>query len=259
MAVIGAATALFAATIGLAQNDIKKVLAYSTVSQLGYMFLAAGVGAYTAAIFHLATHAFFKALLFLGSGSVIHAMGGEQDMTKMGGLKKHLPVTYRTFLDRDVGDLRHPAARGLLQQGRDPGRRLRRGSRSTSSSGAIGLLTAGLTACYMFRAVYLTFEGEFRGTHEQEHHLHESPRVMTLPLWCWPSAPSSSGWIGIPKAVWDDVRRCRPQLPSPLPGAGDRGDPGSRRRTRDVARHRVAPDRASRWRSPSPASASPAR
>ncbi len=114
------ATAIFAATIGLAQNDIKKVLAYSTVSQLGYMFLAAGLGAYSAALFHVMTHAFFKALLFLGSGSVIHAMGGEQDMTKMGGLKKACRITYWTFVIGAAGDLRHPAPRRLLQQGRDP-------------------------------------------------------------------------------------------------------------------------------------------
>ena len=145
VAIIGAVTAIFAATIGLAQTDIKKVLAYSTVSQLGYMFLAAGVGAYSAAIFHVMTHAFFKALLFLGSGSVIHAMGGEQDMRKMGGLKKHLPVD---LLDVPVGTLAiagHPAARRLLQQGRDPRTRRRRSGhwllwRGPAHRGADGLL-----------------------------------------------------------------------------------------------------------------------
>jgi NADH-quinone oxidoreductase subunit L len=195
---IGAATALLAATIGLAQNDIKKVLAYSTVSQLGYMFLAAGVGAYTAAIFHLGTHAFFKALLFLGSGSVIHAMSGEQDMRKMGGLAKHLPVTYRTFLIATVAISGIPPLAGFF-------------SKDEILAGAfggghyvlwtVGLLTAGLTACYMFRAVHLTFHGEFRGTHEQAHHLHESPKVMTVPLTILAVGAVVSGWIGIPAVM----------------------------------------------------------
>ena len=195
---IGAATALMAATIGLAQNDIKKVLAYSTVSQLGYMFLAAGVGAYTAAIFHLGTHAFFKALLFLGSGSVIHAMSGEQNMQKMGGLAKHLPVTYRTFLIATVAIAGIPPLAGFF-------------SKDEILAGAfggghyllwtVGLLTAGLTACYMFRAVYLTFHGEFRGTHEQAHHLHESPKVMTVPLMILAVGAVVAGWVGIPAVM----------------------------------------------------------
>ena len=120
VAIVGVLTALMAASIGLVQYDIKRVLAYSTVSQLGYMFTAMGVGAFAAGAFHLMTHAFFKALLFLGSGSVIHAMAGEQDMRRMGGLKKYLPVTYRDDDDRHAGDRRHPAARRVLQQGRDP-------------------------------------------------------------------------------------------------------------------------------------------
>jgi len=195
IAVIGAATALFAATIGLAQTDIKKVLAYSTVSQLGYMFLAAGLTAYSAAIFHLMTHAFFKALLFLGSGSVIHAMGGEQDMRKMGGLKAALPQTYRTFL---IGAL---AIAGIfpfagffskdeiLHAALGHGRWVLYG---------VGLFTAALTAFYMFRAVYMTFHGTFRGTHEQEHHLHESPPVMTVPLWILAVGAVVAGWVGFP-------------------------------------------------------------
>ena len=138
VAVIGAFTAIFAATIGVAQNDIKKVLAYSTVSQLGYMFLACGVGAYVAGMFHVMTHAFFKACLFLGSGSVIHAMGGEQDMRKMGGLKSKLPDHLLDVPDRDARDRGHPAARRLLLEGRDPrgrvrGRRTRSSRRSASS------------------------------------------------------------------------------------------------------------------------------
>ena len=198
VATIGAVTAIFAGSIGIAQNDIKKVLAYSTVSQLGYMFLAAGLGAYTAAIFHLMTHAFFKALLFLGSGSVIHAMGGEQDMRKMGGLKKHMPVTYWTFWIGSLALAGIPGFAGFFSKDQILG--------AVAAHGqwwlfVIGLLTAGLTACYMFRAVYLTFVGEFRGTHEQEHHLHESPRIMTVPLVVLAVGAVVSGWIGVPAAL----------------------------------------------------------
>jgi len=195
---IGALTAIFAATIGLAQTDIKKVLAYSTVSQLGYMFLAAGLGAYTAAIFHVATHAFFKALLFLGSGSVIHAMGGEQDMRQMGGLKKKLPVTYWTFLIATLAISGIPPLAGffskdeILAAASTQGRWILYG---------VGLFTAGLTACYMFRAVYLTFHGSFRGTEEQEHHLHESPPVMTVPLVLLAIGAAFAGFFGIPAAL----------------------------------------------------------
>jgi NADH-quinone oxidoreductase subunit L len=198
VAVIGAATALFAATIGLVQNDIKKVLAYSTVSQLGYMFLAAGLGAYTAAVFHLMTHAFFKALLFLGSGSVIHAMGGEQDMRKMGGLKKYLPATYRTFFIGSLAIAGIPFFAGFFSKDEI--------LHAAASGGhwvlyAVGLLTAALTAFYMFRAVNMTFHGEFRGTHEQEHHLHESPPVMTIPLWVLAVGAVVAGFVGVPKLL----------------------------------------------------------
>ncbi len=195
VAVIGAATALFAATIGIAQTDIKKVLAYSTVSQLGYMFLAAGLGAYTAAIFHVGTHAFFKALLFLGSGSVIHAMGGEQDMRQMGGLKKHLPSTYWTFLIGALAIAGIPPLAGFFSKDE-----ILHAAASHHQwvLYAVGLLTAGITAFYMFRAVFLTFHGKFRGTHEQEHHLHESPAVMTLPLWILAIGSIVAGWVGIP-------------------------------------------------------------
>jgi NADH-quinone oxidoreductase subunit L len=206
VAVIGAATALFAGTIGIAQNDIKKVLAYSTVSQLGYMFLAAGVGAYTAAIFHLGTHAFFKALLFLGSGSVIHAMGGEQDMRRMGGLKKHLPVTYWTFLIGALALSGIPLFAGFFSKDQILGAVAAQGQWVLY---VMGLFTAGLTACYMFRAVYLTFHGEFRGglsehasAHgEQEHHLHESPPIITVPLVVLAVGAVVSGWIGVPAAL----------------------------------------------------------
>ena len=157
---IGAATALFAATIGLAQNDIKRVLAYSTVSQLGYMFMACGVGAFGAGIFHLMTHAFFKALLFLGAGSVIHALSNEQDMRRMGGLAKRAAVDPPHHADRHARDRRHPAARRFLQQGRDPGQRLR--DRALRRLGRRALVGAVLTAFYMFRLYILTFRGPSR-------------------------------------------------------------------------------------------------
>jgi len=195
VAVIGAVTALFAATIGLAQTDIKKVLAYSTVSQLGYMFLAAGVGAYGVAIFHLGTHAFFKALLFLGSGSVIHAMGGEQDMTKMGGLKKALPVTYWTMLIGTLAIAGVPGLAGFFSKDQI----LAAAWGNSKVLWVVGLLTAGLTACYMFRLIFMTFTGEFRGSAEQEQHLHESPKVMTVPLMVLAVGSVLAGYVGLPK------------------------------------------------------------
>ncbi|HEY0781376.1 MAG TPA: NADH-quinone oxidoreductase subunit L, partial [Thermoanaerobaculia bacterium] len=167
VAVIGAATAIFAASIGLAQNDIKKVLAYSTVSQLGYMFLAAGVGAYTGAVFHLVTHAFFKALLFLGSGSVIHAMGGEQDMQKMGGLKKQLPQTYWTFLIGGLAIAGIPPLAGFFSKDEILFETFVEGHQILW---VVGALTALLTATYMFRLVFLTFWGERR---------HDAPVAAT--------------------------------------------------------------------------------
>ncbi len=198
VAIIGAATAIFAATIALTQTDIKKVLAYSTVSQLGYMFLAAGLGAYSAALFHVMTHAFFKALLFLCSGSVIHAMGGEQDMRQMGGLKKYLPSTYRTYFIGTLAIAGIPPLAGFFSKDEI--------LHSAAAHGqwvlwAVGLITAGLTAFYMFRSLYLTFHGKFRGTHEQEHHLHESPPVMTIPLWILAIGAVVSGWVGLPKVL----------------------------------------------------------
>jgi len=188
VAIIGGLTALVAATIGVAQNDIKKVLAYSTVSQLGFMFIGAGVGAFVAAIFHLVTHAFFKACLFLGSGSVIHAMGGEQDMRKMGGLAKKIPITHWTFAISTFAIAGFPFAAGFFSKDEI----LASAMASPYFGGmsipygkiawALGTVAALLTAFYMYRLYYLTFRGEFRGTHEQEHHLHESPWTMTVPL-----------------------------------------------------------------------------
>jgi NADH-quinone oxidoreductase subunit L len=176
------------------------VLAYSTVSQLGYMFLAAGLGAYTAAIFHLGTHAFFKALLFLGSGSVIHAMGGEQDMRRMGGLEKYLPVTYRTFLVGTVAIAGIPPLAGFFSKDQILEHTFAAGG-AYRVLWAVGLITAGLTACYMFRAVYLTFHGEFRGTAEERSHLHESPPVMTMPLVVLAVGAVTAGWIGVSQVL----------------------------------------------------------
>ncbi|QNH61733.1 NADH-quinone oxidoreductase subunit L [Hymenobacter sediminicola] len=178
IAIIGAATALFAATIGLAQNDIKKVLAYSTVSQLGYMFLALGVMGYSTSLFHVLTHAFFKALMFLGAGSVIHAMSNEQDMRRMGGLRKALPITFITFFVGCLAIAGIPPFSGFFSKDEI----LLHAFEHSKVLYAVGLFTAFLTAFYMFRLLFLTFFGEFRGTEEQKHHLHESPASMTLPL-----------------------------------------------------------------------------
>lgn len=197
VAVTGAVTALFAGTIALVQNDIKRIVAYSTVSQLGYMFLACGVGAYGAGIFHLYTHAFFKALLFLGAGSVMHAMSGELDIQKMGGLRKHMPVTYWTFLLASLSIAGIPGFAGFFSKDEILWR--------AYSSGPlghllfiIGAVTALLTAFYSFRIIYVAFHGKFRGTHEQEHHLHESPKVMTIPLIILAAGAIASGWVGVP-------------------------------------------------------------
>src|SRR5271166_90348 len=179
VATVGCMTALFAATIGVAQNDIKKVLAYSTVSQLGYMFAAVGVGAYAAGVFHLMTHAFFKACLFLGSGSVIHAMGGEQDMRKMGGLRHKMPVTFVTFVAATLAISGVPPFAGFMSKDEIIWQAFSHGH---TVVWALLLIGAGLTVFYMFRQVYMTFFGEFHGTHEQEHHLHESPPSMAYVL-----------------------------------------------------------------------------
>jgi NADH-quinone oxidoreductase subunit L len=221
IAIIGTATALLAATIGMAQNDIKKVLAYSTVSQLGYMFLAVGVGAYSAALFHVMTHAFFKALLFLGSGAVIHAMGGEQDMQKMGGLRKRLPITYWTFLIGSLALAGIPIFAGFFSKDEILAAAAASGMPLHWLFWGVGWITAGLTAFYMFRAVNLTFGGEFRGTHEQEHHLHESPPVMTVPLCILAAGAVVAGLVEIPLLPGGDrFHRFLAPLTALVPGAG---------------------------------------
>jgi NADH-quinone oxidoreductase subunit L len=209
VAIIGTATALVAGTIGLVQNDIKKVLAYSTVSQLGYMFLAMGVGAYAAGIFHLYTHAFFKALLFLGSGAVIHALAGEQDMRKMGGLKKDLPITYWTFVIGAVAIAGVPPLAGFYSKDEILFKSFASGH---TLLWAVGLLTALLTACYMFRLVFMTFHGpspsasatqagrpasatQAGHTSSHSNHLHDAPLPMAIPLVVLAIGSFTAGWV----------------------------------------------------------------
>jgi NADH-quinone oxidoreductase subunit L len=224
VALIGGLTALFAATIGLRQFDIKKVLAYSTVSQLGFMFIGVGVGAFSAGVFHLVTHAFFKACLFLGSGSVIHAMSGEQDIRKMGGLKGKIPHTYRTFAIATYAIAGLPLAAGFFSK-----------DEILVSAFAtpyfplvgkivwlLGTLAAFCTAFYMYRLVYLTFFGTFRGTHEQEHHLHESPASMVGPLWVLAILSAFGGLLSLPHGLWHGwslATWLHPVVPE-IPGAG---------------------------------------
>jgi NADH-quinone oxidoreductase subunit L len=199
VAVIGAVTAFFAASIGLVQNDIKRVLAYSTVSQLGYMFLALGVGAFAAGIFHLMTHAFFKALLFLGSGSVIHAMHHEQDMRKMGALKSKIPVTFWTMFVGTLAIAGTPGLAGFFSKDEI----LWKAFSSTQGHVLLWLLgacVAGMTAFYMFRLLFMTFYGQSRVDHHTEQHIHESPRSMTVPLIILAIGSVVAGYVGFP--VW---------------------------------------------------------
>ncbi len=200
VAVIGAVTAIFSATIGICQTDIKRVLAYSTVSQLGYMFLACGVGAFTAAIFHLMTHAFFKALLFLGSGSVIHALSGEQDMRKMGGLKKYVPVTFATMFAATLAIAGIPGFSGFFSKDEILWQAFS-SSHGSPALWVIAALAAGITAFYMFRLVFLTFFGQSRMDPEVEKHAHESPWTMTVPLAILAVLSIAGGWVGIPAVL----------------------------------------------------------
>jgi NADH-quinone oxidoreductase subunit L len=210
VAIVGVLTALMAATIGLVQYDIKRVLAYSTVSQLGYMFLAMGVGAYAAGVFHLYTHAFFKALLFLGSGAVIHALHGEQDIRHMGGLKKDLPITYWTFLIGAIAIAGVPPLAGFFSKDEILFKTFTHGN---TIMWAIGVATAFLTATYMFRLVFLTFHGERRqppaahgahGAADHGHghapagHLHDAPPAMALALIVLAAGSVLAGFVGVP-------------------------------------------------------------
>ena len=191
VALIGLATAFFSATIGMAQYDIKKVFAYSTISQLGYMFLGLGVGAFSAGIFHLVTHAFFKALLFLGAGSVIHALGGEQDLRNMGGLRKHAPVTFLTMLCAAVAIAGVPPFSGFHSKDAI----LLAAYHHAPWMYWVGVVTAGMTAFYVFRAMFQAFFGTYRG----HHHAHESPAVMTLPLAALAVLSLGGGYFDVPR------------------------------------------------------------
>ncbi len=200
IAVVGAVTALFAATIGLVQNDIKKVLAYSTVSQLGYMFLGLGVGAYAAGMFHVLTHSFFKALLFMGAGSIIHAMSGEQDLRNMGGLRKKLPVTFTTMMIATLAIAGIPGFSGFFSKDEILWQAF------SSNQGhavlwCIGAVAAGLTAFYMFRLMFMAFYNENRSTEDVQHHIHESPKSMTIPLVVLAFLSLVGGYVGVPHAL----------------------------------------------------------
>jgi NADH-quinone oxidoreductase subunit L len=198
IAVVGACTALVAATIALVQNDIKKVLAYSTVSQLGLMFLALGLGAYEVAVFHVITHAFFKACLFLGSGSVIHGLHGEQDMRRMGGLKKVMPITFWTMLIASLAISGVFPLAGFWSKDEI----LMTAFHKNPTLWVIGSIASIMTAFYMFRLIYLTFFNSFRGTEEQKHHLHESPNLITLPLIILAILSFFGGIISLPGHSW---------------------------------------------------------
>jgi NADH-quinone oxidoreductase subunit L len=231
VAVTGGVTAVFAATIGLVQNDIKRVIAYSTISQLGYMFLGLGVGAFSAGIFHLTTHAFFKGLLFLAAGSVIHALGGEQDMRKMGALRHKIKVTWMVFL---IGSL---ALSGIFPfAGFFSKDEILWSAYSSSDMGrllwVLGVLGALMTAFYSFRLIYMTFYGSSRMDHEVEHHVHESPRVMTVPLMILAFFAVTIGWIGIPGAIFSHANRFGDFLAPLFPHvehAAEGGGPGLER------------------------------
>ncbi len=199
VAVIGCVTALFAATIALVQTDIKKVLAYSTISQLGYMFLGCGVGAFSAGIFHLMTHAFFKALLFLGAGSVMHAMGGEQDMRRMGALRRSIPWTYATMLAATLALSGAPGFSGFFSKDEILAA-VRTGPYASPVLYALGVLTAGLTAFYIFRVIFLTFHGVPRYD-EQHTHPHESPMNMLIPLVVLGALSVGAGWFATPSLL----------------------------------------------------------
>jgi NADH-quinone oxidoreductase subunit L len=200
VAIVGAATAIYTASIGICQNDIKKVLAYSTISQLGYMFLGVGVGAYSAGIFHLMTHAFFKGLLFLGAGSIMHALSGELDIRKMGGLRKKIPLTFVTFFVATLAIAGVPGLSGFFSKDEILWQAF------SSSHGhfllwLVAAVAAGMTAFYMFRALFMTFWGECRADDHVKHHIHESPKIMTVPLMVLAVASVLGGYVGVPHVL----------------------------------------------------------
>jgi NADH-quinone oxidoreductase subunit L len=197
VAIVGVATAIYTASIGFCQNDIKKVLAYSTISQLGYMFLGVGVGAFSAGIFHLMTHAFFKGLLFLGAGSVMHALSGELDMRKMGALRKKIPYTFWTFFIATLAIAGVPGLSGFFSKDEILWQAF------SSSHGhwllwLVAAIAAGMTAFYMFRALFMTFFGQSRVDEHVAHHVHESPKIMTIPLMVLALLSIIGGYVGVP-------------------------------------------------------------
>jgi NADH-quinone oxidoreductase subunit L len=208
--IVGVATSVFAAVIGLMQNDIKKVLAYSTVSQLGLMFAALGLGAFSSGMFHVVTHAFFKALLFLGSGSVIHALHGEQDIRKMGGLRKFIPITYITFLLASLAISGFPLLSGFFSKDEI----LAHAFEQHKAVWIILSISSMITAFYMFRLVFITFFGTFRGTEETRKHIHESPWTMTLPLIVLCVLSVAGGLLGLPEVFWHATHRFNTYLSS---------------------------------------------
>jgi len=218
VAIIGALTSFFAATVAIVQSDIKRVLAYSTISQIGYMVVGVGVGAFAAGIFHLMTHAFFKGLLFLCAGSIMHALEGEQDMNRMGGLRRKLPITYTTMLIAALAISGIPFFAGYFSKDLI--------LESTYTSGHIwlwllGLVTAGLTSFYMFRLIFVTFHGESRVASEKEHHIHESPTVMTIPLIVLAVFSIIGGWVELPEGMlWGGAfsRFLAPVVAGPVTG-----------------------------------------
>ena len=200
VAIVGVATAIYTASIGFCQNDIKKVLAYSTISQLGYMFLGVGVGAFSAGIFHLMTHAFFKGLLFLGAGSVMHALSGELDMRKMGALRKKIPYTFWTFFIATLAIAGIPGLSGFFSKDEILWQAF------SSSHGhfllwVVAAIAAGMTAFYMFRALFMTFFGQSRVDEHVAHHIHESPKIMTVPLMVLAVLSIIGGYIGVPHVL----------------------------------------------------------
>jgi len=205
VSIIGATTAIFAATMAVAQTDIKKVLAYSTISQLGYMFLALGVGAFAAGIFHLMTHAFFKALLFLGAGSVIHSLSGQQDISNMGGLRYAIPATSVPFIIATLAITGVPGLSGFFSKDEILGHAFSRHLMVDRylALWAVGLVTAGLTSFYMFRLLFETFYGMSRVPVEAEGHIHESPKTMTVPLMILAFFSIVSGWLALP-VLWGE-------------------------------------------------------
>ena len=220
VAIIGVATAIYAASIGLTQNDIKRVLAYSTISQLGYMFLGVGVGAYGAGIFHLMTHAFFKGLLFLGAGSVMHAMSGELDMRKMGGLRRKIPITFWTFFPATLAIAGIPGFSGFFSKDEILWQAY------SSPHGhfllwLVGAIAAGMTAFYMFRLLFMTFFGQSRAPEEVKKHIHESPRVMTIPMGVLAVLSIIGGYVGISHVFWGGFNKIGEFLAPVVGGHGE--------------------------------------